>query len=1195
MYFKQLELVGFKSFADRVTVRLEPGVTAFVGPNGCGKSNLLDALRWVLGEQNPRELRGTHMQDVIFNGSESRQPAGMSEVSVTFDNSDSRLPVDFAEVQVTRRIYRSGESEYLLNKAPCRLRDIQELFMDTGIGTHAYSMVGQGKMDLILSSRPEDRRCLFEEAAGVIKYKTRKRVAMRRLESAEQNLLRLSDIIAEVQRQMRSLKRQVNAAVRYRELSDELRGLEIRAAWIEFQKLSDEILDLRKRFAVARDAYEGHSARISVLEARHEELGLAGLELERTLQERRGSVYQADAEIEKAERQLALLRQKMEFAKEQREQALRDHEALQQRRADIEAESAQTRTQAAALRKDVDAAAARLETRQQDHVASTHRVAEADALLETARTRTVEALNSRNRALAEAESLGARISHLMAQREALASQRQSVEQGRAEVEAQIHACRQKEAEVRAARAQLEMRRTEMDREHTDRSRELGALEEQWRALRERKSSIEARLTSLRELRDAYEGYAAGVRAIMHARTDPAVNLQGIIGPAGDLLSAEGSYERAIEAALGGSINNVVVENAETAKAAIQYLKTHLSGRVTFLPLDIIRGGHRLEQGSFENRPGIIGAAIDFVRFDEAIRPAVEYLLHGTLIVATLDDAIRIAREATSFPRLVTLEGEVVSSAGAVTGGSIRHEGRGLLGRSAEIAELEEEVKRAEAEEERLTEQRQAVSGALGDLGAALRELAEEDAARQADLNELGVVLARYAAERNALAETDRNLEQRGDEALAEIGRLEEARAETVARAQRLEEEFTALQEQAAGALEAASQARQAATACAGELADLRVQLAGLHQQLEGLQRDEARLLREAEQLAQEAARRRQLADQLESDQAALQQELRRGIEQARTLNEVKEQAQRGVAEAESRRQTLLDETDAVDKELRACREQARQAQAEVHQLELDLRRDEDRVEYFQERIRTDYGVLLSALTAEQVGSDEYDDAARQEMVANLRDRLQRMGEVNLTAIEEYKTLEERNDFLTAQAEDLRTAREALLGVIARSDKKIREMFLDTFRKVGEYFHDFFRRLFNGGQARIYLLDEDDPLESGIEIEARPPGKKPQSISLLSGGESALTAIALLFSIFKAKPSPFCILDEVDAPLDDTNVGRFTTLLDEFTKDSQFVIITHNKQTMARANVLYGVTMQERGVSQMVSVKLDEARTVETAA
>jgi chromosome segregation protein len=1189
MYFKQIELTGFKSFADRTVVKLEEGMTAIVGPNGCGKSNILDAIRWCLGEQSAKALRGNHMQDIIFNGSETRQATGMAEVSLTFDNADNQLPVDFSEVQVTRRIYRSGESEYLLNKAPCRLRDIQELFMDTGVGTSAYSLIGQGKIAMVLSSKPEDRRYLFEEAAGIIKYKSRKKVAMRKLESAEQNLLRLSDIILEVQRQMRNLKRQVNAAIRYRELMEELRGLELRSGWIKFTEYTTRIAELKQSFAKAQDRYEQASGEMSQIEARYEELGLAKLEVDRVLLARREGVHQIDTEMEKIENQIALLRQQIDFSKEQQEQATREQAMFEERAQDLAAQQTGTSERGRELDQQLADARAMLETRQHEHEALAKKVQEADEHLEAVRSQSVQALHARNRTQTEIETLGVQLANIETQLEAVYARQQQDDTRIEELVARLADLRAQQTADQARQAALESARTRAHQDEQAQSETLGQVNGAWQDLREKRGSSEARLHSLRELRDSYEGFATGVRAIMMAKQRQIADVPGIIGPVGDLISTEKTYERAMEAALGGNINNIVCASADDAKAAVTFLKQNKAGRVTFLPLDTIRASQHDDSNAVKGYPGVVGMAIKFAQYDPAVRGAIEYLFHNTTIVETIDDAIRIARSERRFPRLVTLDGEVVSSAGAVTGGRTKHESRGLIGRSAEITELEERVEAMAAELAAMAQRATHLTDAIQALRNELATLGSQETDTRKTLGLRDVEIARLATELTNLEHARAHLNEQRDVFYAKREAIDAQRQQALSRAGTMESDDESLQGILAEAQQASSYARQTLADHGTLLSDLRVHVAELGRGFEEAQRDQVREQREREQALAQAHRRQEQIGLQAAQQQRLSESIAQEVERAKALSETKEQARAKVVEAENQRQTLLDESDGLEKALKELRERERAAQADVHRLEIDLRHHEDLLTHLNERILEEYQVSLAALDVEIVGADELSDSDRDRRIKEIRTTLQRMGPVNLGAIEEYDALTERNDFLVAQDEDLRKAKDTLLQVVARIDTTIRDMFMETFHAVSNNFRDYFRRLFNGGQARVYLLDEDDPLESGIEIEARPPGKKPQSISLLSGGEQAMTAIALLFSIFRAKPSPFCVLDEVDAPLDDANIGRFLSMLSEFVGESQFIVITHNKQTMTHADVLYGVTQQERGISQLVSVRFEQDR------
>ncbi|MDQ1256872.1 MAG: chromosome segregation protein, partial [Candidatus Hydrogenedentes bacterium] len=979
-----------KSFADRTVLRLEPGITSIVGPNGCGKSNILDAMRWALGEQSPKALRGSHMQDVIFNGSENRQATGMAEVSLTFDNADSRLPVDFAEVEVTRRVYRSGESEYLINKAPCRLRDVQELFMDTGIGMSAYSLIGQGKIAMVLSSKPEDRRFVFEEAAGIIKYKARKRAAMKRLDDAAQNLLRLSDIIAEVQHQMRRLKRQVNAAIRYRELTTALKEIEIRAAWLKYTALTEEAKQLRKGFAKAQDAFEKASAQTSQLDARREELSLKRIEFERVLAARRESASEVDAEMEKIERSIALVRQQIEFSRNQQQQALDEHTEFLQRAADIADQIERTEAERLAMAELTSEQQAAQIAKQQEHEKALQSLAAAEAALENVRARSLDAVNVRAKTQTELDTLDVTIANIETQLAAIYTNQETQNQRNEVLLAQLEEAQQREAGKQAELTQTVEQRRATAEAHAAKMEAMRTLNEEWQHLREKHGRDESRLHSLRELRDSYEGFATGVRAIMKAKQKDIPEAKGIIGPAGDLISTDKTYEHAIEAVLGGNVNNVIVERADDAKDAIGFLNKHQAGRVTFLPLDTIRVGQHDDTGAVRGKKGVIGPAINYVQHDAHIDAAVQYLLYNTVIVETIDDAIRIARHERLFPRLVTLEGEVVSSSGAVTGGRTKNESRGLLGRSAEIAELEDAVKKAKNRIAEMGKQGQTLTVEIQNLAQQVKAFETAEQGMRRELNEVGVVIARYTTELETVTQSAQQLAKQRDGLCARRDGLQSQRVAALERVTSIESDDEALQRELAEAQNAASQARQTLSVCAGEMTDLRVKLAELRQGLDAVARGKIRESQDRENALREAERRKEQAAQHKENEATLENDVAANIERIKALSEDKDVAQQKVVAAQNDLQKVLDEVESLNKGLREKHERTLAAREEVHKYEMELRHAEDQIEFFGERILTEYHVGLASLKAEDVGTDEYDEETREGLVIEYRDKIERM-------------------------------------------------------------------------------------------------------------------------------------------------------------------------------------------------------------
>jgi chromosome segregation protein len=1167
------------------------GTTAIVGPNGCGKSNILDALRWGLGEQSAKTLRGSHMQDVIFSGSIGRPATGMAEVTLVFDNADGKLPLEYAEIEVTRRVYRNGDSEYLLNKSLCRLKDIQELFMDTGIGTNAYSLIGQGKIDLVLSSKPEDRRYLLEEAAGIIKYKTRKRVAMRKLESAEQNMLRLADIIAEVDRQMRTLKRQVNAAIRHRELTEQVRLLEIRNSWLQYNELSGQITDLKAQLSEATDHYHELAAKTSRQEAELEAITLKRHEASRALSECREKEYSLDSEMERLENQITLYRKEIEFittrsveAQAEAERLTLESTNLKNRSGSVSQELLEHTTKIQTLKQALEKSTKELEN-------ATKALQDTEIMIEALHERRVEAINVRNKAHTEIETVNTRITDIHKQRNTVEESIVVQKKRHQEARTLLEQFSEKAKVLQSNLTDIVTKKTESQTLQRNLNQEHARINQEWQSLREKISSEEGRLKSLIELRDSYEGFAVGVRAVMMGKQREFKGLSGIIGPAGDLVSTEKQYRFALEAALGGNINNVVVRLADDAKSAIEFLKENRAGRVTFLPLDTIRPARNEDAASFDNMKGVVGALIQFVECDAEVLPAIQYLLYNTLLVETIDDAIRISRSEKHHPRLVTLEGEVVTSAGTVTGGRTKTDSHGLLGRSAEIEELEESTRQRKKQIKKLEEQGLRIAAKIQDLSDALKsiEASENDIRKTAGAHE--VALARHATEEANLSAMLDSLEKQKENLNAQekdlAERLQTARSNIAG----MDGDDQAIQGNFEETQQLALVQKEELAALAKLNTEQRVELAETIKSYEELQRDLDRSSRGGDEMLEKANLHHQQIEAFKKQISDLELKINNTITQSKALSEKRDHAHEAVLVKNKDLQFLQESTDKLTIQVKENREKENIQQKKVHKLELDCSQKEERVRSFVERIATEYNLVLSSLTEKEVGVDEYDEQEREARIQESRNALQRLGNVNLAAIDEYESLEKREAFLKSQNDDLIKAKETLLGVVKRIDQTTEEMFLQTFKQISENFQHYFRRLFNGGQARLFLLDDNTPLDCGIEIEARPPGKKPQTISLLSGGEQALTAIALLFSIFAAKPSPFCVLDEVDAPLDDVNVGRFLNIVDEFTEHSQFIMITHNKQTMAHANAIFGVTQQEAGVSQLVSVHLEEAEKV----
>lgn len=1187
MYLKQIELIGFKSFAERTVLSFNPGITAIVGPNGSGKSNILDAIRWVLGEQSTRELRTTQMAEVIFNGSENRAALGMAETTISFDNHDGKLPFEYTEVQVTRKVYRSGEGEYFLNKMPCRLKDITELFMDTGIGTDSYSIIGQGKIDLIISTHPEDRRYLFEEVAGIVRYKSRRKIALRKLESAEQNLLRLHDVIAEVERQLRSLKRQAQLAQRYRNLTQKLKELEVRNAWFLYNTLQEKIRDFKQELNEKKHRYITELDRLTQLEAQEEQNFLQRSEIEKNLSNKREHLHEVESKLEHLESQLGLHQKEIEFLNMRKKSSEDEKQALLLRVQEIEEESQQFEQKKIVLAQQMQELETVIQGLKQEEDEQLRYIQLSELELQQKQQLLLEQIHSKNQ-------IQSRIQVLQSQQQTFQKQileiqetihnnqdiHQKLEQEKQRLLSEIN---NKQDEIKQITEEIE----KIQRNLREIEQAIYHEEEKHQELRETLSRLEARLNSLNELREKYEGFAGGVRAVMNAKNEGILGGEQILGPVGDLIRTEHGYELAIESALGGNINNIVVQTADSAKIAIAFLKEHWAGRVTFLPLDTLRPGSMDTYPELQQYPGLIGPAINFVYSDKEILPALQYLLYNTYLVQSIDDAIKIARNHNRYPKLVTMEGEIINQSGAVTGGRTKHESRGLLSRVSEIEELQKQQIKTQHE---IQNNRACLAQLKEQVSSLQQQIHGFHDKRNLLLNQVQqtqIEHARIIAQQEQVYQLLQQLQISQTDIEKEIAKLTNEMTKTDEEASHILQDDTQLKEEIQQKQLQLQEFRELLEQKRQKLTELKVQFTSILSQIQEIDNNILRLQSEHNRIISSSDESKQQIQDFLNEIQSLHEKVSETRTQLAQFNELRQKAQQELVQVQEQYQQHIQSFEETSRTIKELRQQLQQEQEQLHQLELEFSQIRQQSDFLRQRISEEYQMDLETISSVEVGSDEWDENERNEQIEQIRQQIQRMGTVNPMAVEEYEELLKRYDFLSAQQKDLNQAKEKLQGIIHRIDETVLSMFTQTFKQVAEHFKEFFRRLFNGGHARIYLMDENDPLESGIEIEARPPGKKPQSIHQLSGGEQALTAIALLFAIFQTKPSPFCILDEVDAPLDDTNIGRFLEIVKEFSKDSQFVIITHNKQTMACADAIIGITQQERGVSEIVSIKLNE--------
>jgi chromosome segregation protein len=1184
VYLKRLEMNGFKSFADRTDLEFVPGITAVVGPNGSGKSNVTDSIRWVLGEQSAKSLRGNKMQDVIFAGSDTRKPAGFCEVSMTFDNSDHRLPLDYSEVTITRRVYRSGESEYLLNKQPCRLKDIHELFMDTGIGKDAYSMIGQGKIDEILSSKSEDRRIIFEEAAGIVKYKTRKKEAEKKLEDTEQNLARIHDLIHEIESQVEPLKEQADKAQRFKELKETLKNVEIGLYVHKIESLHNEWENVTTQAKELKNTQVSLAAEVTKKETALEELKQSLHEVETLWEQIQTRLITISEELEKAEGQkevqlervknrkenrqqlierISLLKEELKRLKSEEEQAAGELERKKQELKEKEKELAVFKLRLTGVTGDEGEQLKSLNEKWQAHekklvALSSEKQYTKDHLKQ---------LEERARSLGEAKKqLEKEEKEHKKQSEQLAASIREVEQ----------ALKQAADEVRT----LAEERERLEEEEKKWTGELRQAEQVFNRLR-------SQLEWMREVEAEHQGFMQGVKEVLRARDRGVPSLKGVHGAVAELLQVPEEYEAALETALGSALQHIVVEDEATGRGGIRYLKERRLGRATFLPLSVIkpRNMESWELDSCRRVDGFVGVGSDLIQYDPRYQTLFSYLLGRVVVTRTLEQANQLARILSYRYRVVTLDGDVVNPGGSMTGGSRKQSKTNLLGRNRQLEELETRLKDAE------TKVRQ-VQQTLDEINRRKQELEDkwEQVRKQGEERRLREQELRGREREWSLAR--QNVAQKKEEILAEIGQVKKQKEAYRAQLENIEREIATLQKEQEALEQLLKESQEKAKEQAHtreevseKITELRIQVAQVSQEITNLEQNLRRTREEIKRVTGQKEAAASELEALENHQENNQVQMDRLEETIRHLKTNKEQVQTQLNEIRKRREQMLLMRENQEKEVRQMQQSHRKQEQDLHELEVRGNRLDVELNHLLNKLAEEYEISFERAKQQYPVPEEPKQAEKE--VRSLKGKIAALGDVNLGAIEEYERLKERYDFLKSQETDLLEAKEKLFEIIHQLVEEMGRRFEESFELIRIEFQDVFVKMFGGGRADLKLSEPDNLLETGIDIIAQPPGKKLQNLNLLSGGERALAALALLFAVLRIKPVPFCVLDEVDAALDEANLTRYTQYMQEFSGETQFIIITHRKHTMEGADVLYGITMQESGVSKLVSVKLEE--------
>ena len=1183
MYLKTIEVQGFKSFAHKIMFEFHNGITAIVGPNGSGKSNVADAVRWVLGEQRIKQLRGGSMQDVIFAGTENRKPLSYAMVAITLDNADHQLPIEFEEVTITRKLYRSGESEYLINGSACRLKDINELFYDTGIGKEGYSIIGQGQVDKILSGKPEERRELLDEAAGIVKFKRRKHTSLKKLESEQQNLLRVKDILTELERQYKPLEEQAETAREYLKKKENLKVYDINMFLLEAQRQKDIIAELDEKIQIAETQIKDTNDKYASIKEDYASVEDEMDDIESAIDASKQQLNETTLLKQQLTNQIALLKEQIHSVHlsdthyKQREESI--SEGINERNKSLETSKAEQKN---------------IQDELELKIAKERKTKEA---LELAHTR-VDSLSQ------QIDEMQAEIRELLSIRTSTSAKIQHYDTMMEQLKVKKSEINQKLIHIASEAKQKAEQYLQMEEELEQTSKEVQVYQEKQQQAQEAVTSIQdavsikneelnkgvqlyhrekSRLDSLTNLTERYDGYGNSIRRIMELKESN----QGLLGVVADIIKVEKKYEIAIETALGGSIQNIVTIDENTAKEMIAYLKKNKFGRATFLPISSVNARQTTIQSEVLKESGVIGVANTLIQIEKKFEGIGNQLLGRTLIVDTIDTGISLARKYRQSLRIVTLEGDLINPGGAMSGGAFRNASN-LLGRRREIEDLEKNVsalkvsmEASEKEMEDLKEQRAKKYSFIEELKEQLQKLYMTQ-------NTLKMNAQQVAQQQKNIEESSHTLKKESmkvEEESAKIIENQESIQVELETSETIEKRLMLDMEQAAEEL---VKEKEIETTASGEAEIVHVDVIQLTQKHSFVSENITRIEEEVATLEKELSEVN--SNKVNANQEVVEKENK--IEQLQIKiegsKELFEEIHVEIAKHESEKETLHKKNKALIEKRETLSQNVAELDKEIYRLnarrEGSVEASEKQIEYMWEEYEITYG------HAQTLRDETLTDLSlMKKNIKELKSEIRNLGSVNVNAIEEFKELAERHDFLKTQHDDLIEAEQMLIKIIDELDVAMRKQFKENFEKISQEFDKVFKELFGGGKGTLQLAEDEDVLEAGIVIIAQPPGKKLQNMMQLSGGEKALTAISLLFAIQNLKPSPFCLLDEIEAALDDSNVIRFAKYLNKLAERTQFIVITHRRGTMTESDRLYGITMQEKGVSALVSVDLLESQ------
>lgn len=1181
MYLKSIEVNGFKSFANKINFEFHNGITCIVGPNGSGKSNVADAVRWVLGEQSAKQLRGTSMQDVIFSGTENRKPQSFAYVAITLDNSDHQLNIEYDEVVVSRRVYRSGESEYKINGANCRLKDIQELFYDTGIGKEGYSIIGQGQIEKILNGKPDEKRELFDEAAGIVKFKRRKSIALKKLEDEHMNLVRVKDILEELEKQVEPLEKQAEVAKKFLKLKEELKCYDINAFLLDTEFIQKQIKENEEKIEIVQAQLEKEQTSGEELKHEFEEVVRQLERIEKRIEESRKQLQENILEKGNIQGNINVLKEQINTEETNvahilaREKNIQEDVSIKEKKlATLEEEKNILEQEIGAISKEKH----EVEIKKNELA---HIVEKKSQWIEESKSKIISLLNEKSKQSIEEQRLQSLLEQAMIRRAEISQNliRSKSEEELYEVEANKY-----KKEIEEQIANIASKTHLQTSIYEQRKKELASIA-QYKNENEKRNrlyqSIHTKAESLKNIAERYEGYGNSIKRIMEQKATTI----GIHGVVADVIQVEKKYEIAIETALGGSIQNIVTDTEQTAKQLIEYLKQHKYGRATFLPLSAIKGFGEIKEVNLLKEEGVIGVANTLVSSEAIYEPLLQSLLGKTLVVDTIDNGMKVAKKYKHSIRIVTLEGELLNVGGSMTGGAFKNNSN-LLGRKREITQLEEEAKKIKKELEHFQE-------IMAQLQASVDKKSGEEATLKEEIQQMQLLLTKSEFHFNSHKKKIEDIQTSRDSFVIEnrqlelqIQQLTEQKKKISSRLGTISEENIQLEQEIMEVSEEVEEKKEEKDNLQVELQNIQLTLSKKEQMISFLYENEKTIKQEMKHLA---SQQKQFYENQSTSNQIIEEKKEMIValkEKVKQLEQSEVSLEKLVASSEEEKVTFMSkQKDFFEKK--------EENSNQISLLDRELFRFTNKQESLEQQLdeKTNYlwsEYELSPSEAIQFKVDEYNSRDQlSNIVKDIKQQIKMLGAVNINAIDDYKEVFERYTFMRTQYDDLTQAKEKLQAIIEELDTGMRIQFEEKFKEIQREFDQVFQQLFGGGHGSLQLMEGEDIIEAGIGIIAQPPGKKLQNMMQLSGGEKALTAIALLFAIQNLKPSPFCLLDEIEAALDDSNVGRFSNYLHKLTKSTQFIIITHRRGTMVSADRLYGITMQEKGVSTLVSVNLIE--------